>query len=102
MYIRIIIPCKIAGRESSVGVAARGLVNGRDPRRKRGRDLPVRTFTTSISKGYFADSQKSLHNSRLGQLLSAAEEGGSKVRLALFLFVLLIESGSKYSILKEE
>ena len=39
-----------------------------------------------ISKGYFADSQKSLHNSRLGQLLSAAEEGGSKVRLALFLY----------------
>ena len=30
------------------------------------------------------------------------KEGGSKVRLALFLFVLLMESGSKYSILKEE
>ena len=29
------------------------------------------------------------------------EEGGSKVRPALFLFVLLMESGSKYSILKE-
>ena len=29
-------------------------------------------------------------------------EGGSKVRLALFLFVPLMESGSKYSILKEE
>ena len=32
----------------------------------------------------------------------AENEGGSKVRLALFLFVLLMESGSKYSILKEE
>ena len=30
------------------------------------------------------------------------KEGGSKVRPALFLFVLLMESGSKYSILKEE
>ena len=30
------------------------------------------------------------------------KEGGSKVRLALFLFVPLMESGSKYSILKEE
>ena len=29
-------------------------------------------------------------------------EGGSKVRLALFLFVLLMETCSKYSILKEE
>ena len=29
-------------------------------------------------------------------------EGGPKVRLGLFLFVLLMESGSKYSILKEE
>ena len=30
------------------------------------------------------------------------KEGGSKVRLVLFLFVLLMEYGSKYSILKEE
>ena len=34
--------------------------------------------------------------------LSDRKEGGSKVRLVLFLFVLLMESGSKYSILKEE
>ena len=30
---------------SSDGVAARGLVNGRDPYHRYGRDLPGRTFT---------------------------------------------------------
>ena len=59
MHIRIITHEKIAGRESSDGVAARGLVNGRDPRRKRERDLPDRTFMTCLkAKRIFTDGQK--------------------------------------------
>lgn len=57
MHVRIITPRKIAERESSDGVTARGLVNVRAPHRKRGRNLSVRTFTTSIIKWYFEDSK---------------------------------------------
>ena len=52
--------------------------------------------------------QSSVHRPLRGSLTNDGiyflynKEGGSKVRLALFLFVLLMESGSKYSILKEE
>lgn len=34
--------------------------------------------------------------------IMASHEGGSKVRITLFLFVLLMESSSEYSILKEK
>ena len=52
--------------------------------------------------------QSSVHRPLRGSLTNDGiyflynKEGGSKVRLALFLFVLLMESDFKYSILKEE
>ena len=43
--ISYILSALLLTAAGSDGVAARGLVNGRDPYRRYGRDLPDRTFT---------------------------------------------------------
>ena len=51
---------------------------------------------------FLGQAEKNYRQIWCTSLLQVINEGGSKVRLVLSLFVLLMESCSKYSILKEE
>ena len=78
------------------GVAARGLVNGRDPRHRRGRDLPYRTV---IRNDRCKDTQKWLSDRFLAYArddrelkILAFEDGSGGDGSAVLLTVLDVES----------